>query len=85
VRPDASHGVGAAASCRECLHFEDDPQRLEQLWPTILILSSTYGAARGDSGVCRLRDLFQLPEPGCGEFERRDERNAHVALGVTAR
>lgn len=83
MRWDSPHEVGRPTSCRECVHFEDDPLRLEQLWPAILIVSSTYGAARGESGICAVRDTFQTPEASCDEFVPRGGRNDRVASGVT--
>ncbi len=49
----------------------DDPHQLERAFPGILVLSSCYGSARGDSGICRLRDTFQYPESACRHFEAR--------------
>ncbi len=62
-------------SCQSCHHFEDDPHRLERLFPGILILSSTYGCSRGDSGVCAVRDTFQRPEPACEKYQPRTEES----------
>ncbi len=61
-------------SCQGCRHFEDDPHHLERLLPGILILSSTYGSSRGDSGVCSIRDTFQVPEEACEDFAPRTGR-----------
>ena len=62
-------------SCQSCRYFEDDPHELERLFPSILILSSTYGSTRGDSGVCSVRDTFQYPEAACEAFAPRGARS----------
>jgi hypothetical protein len=72
-------------TCAECRLFIDDPQQLERMFPGILVLSSCYGSTRGDSGVCTVRDTFQVPEPGCDDFRPRDECFAAVAVDVTQR
>ena len=60
------------ATCCECRRFVDDPHALEKMFPAILILSSTYGSARGSNGVCLDRNTFQSPEPECEAFAPRD-------------
>ena len=59
-------------SCAECKHFIDDPHELEKIFDGVNILSSTYGSTRGDAGICRLQDTFQLPVYVCAEFAPRD-------------
>ncbi len=61
----------APLSCSRCKHFVDDPHELEKLFTGVNILSSTYGSTRGDSGICRLQDTFQLPVYVCDKFEER--------------
>jgi hypothetical protein len=70
-------------TCAECRLFVDDPRQLERMFPGILVLSSCYSSARGDCGICTVRDLFQAPEVGCRDFEPRDPRFATVADDVT--
>jgi hypothetical protein len=57
-------------SCRDCVHFEDDPLRLEAELPNIGILSSVSGSSRGNAGICRALDRFHDPVPAadCPEF-----------------
>jgi hypothetical protein len=50
----------------------DDPHELEKILDGINILSSTFGSTRGDAGICRAHDTFQLPVYVCDEFEPRD-------------
>lgn len=55
-------------TCRTCRYFRDDPLDLEQMFPSILILSSTYGSTRGRAGICEVSKAFHDPEPACPDF-----------------
>lgn len=70
-------------TCAQCRLFVDDPHQLERIFPGILVLSSCYGTARGDSGVCTLTDTFQYPEAECRYFEARTSRFEPVSADVT--
>lgn len=72
-------------TCSSCQFFVDDPHALEKAFPGILILSSTYGSTRGDSGICEVRDTFQRPLPACEQFLSHDACFADVAADVTFR
>ncbi len=61
-------GSNAVVTCKKCRHFRDDPHDLEKMFPSILILSSTYGSTRGHAGVCRIHETFHNPEPACPNF-----------------
>jgi hypothetical protein len=54
--------------CEKCLHCEASPAELEELLPGLRILSSAYGASRGDTAFCRLHNRFFRPGPACPEF-----------------
>ncbi|RLE29536.1 MAG: hypothetical protein DRJ61_14315 [Acidobacteria bacterium] len=58
-------------TCKKCRHFRDDPLELEKMFPSILILSSTYGSTRGNAGVCWIHETFHNPEPACPDFLSR--------------
>jgi hypothetical protein len=64
------------ASCRDCVHFEDDPARLEAALPNLAILSSAWGSTRGRAGLCGAFGRFHDPIPaaGCRAFEARVRR-----------
>lgn len=55
-------------TCKGCKHFSDDPHELEKMFPSILILSSTYGSTRARAGICAIDQTFHDPEPACPDF-----------------
>jgi hypothetical protein len=57
--------------CGDCRHCVDDPGSIERLLPGLGILSSAYGASRGDTALCRFHDMFLRPGPACPAFEAR--------------
>ncbi len=62
-------------SCRDCIHFEDDPAEIERRLPSIRILGSAWGSTRGNAGLCAALDRFHDPIPAveCPLFEARSE------------
>lgn len=63
----------------------DDPLLLERQLPGILVLSSTYGSTRGDSGICIVFGTLQDPEAACDRFEGRRDGTSPVPPWVTSR
>jgi len=55
-------------SCRDCKYFQSDPQWLENAMPGLNSLSSAYGTARGEAGICTKRDLYLDPDIQCRDF-----------------
>ena len=51
--------------CESCAHFVDDPQVIEAALPGLTILSSAYGSARGDAGLCEKHDLWLSARETC--------------------
>jgi hypothetical protein len=56
-------------TCRDCKYFNNDPAWLERAFPGLNALSSAYGTARGEAGVCSKRDLYLSPIKSCTQFE----------------
>jgi hypothetical protein len=48
-------------TCLDCVHFEDDPARIEAELTNIGILGSAWSSARGSAGICR--ELGRLGDP----------------------
>jgi len=71
MKRQTGNGSTSVATCKKCRHFRDDPFELEKMFPSILILSSTYGSTRGSAGVCRIHETFHNPEPACSDFLSR--------------
>ena len=73
------------SDCRTCRFFMDDPHELERALVGVLALSSTYGSACGDSGICAIHDTFQYPLTDCGHYRSRGGCFEVVAGDVTQR
>jgi len=56
-------------TCWECKYFNNDPAWLEKVFPGLNALSSAYGSARGEDGVCSKRDLYLSPNKKCEYFK----------------
>ena len=58
-------------TCRSCLHFVDDPTRIEAEFPYLTVFGSAFSSARGDAGICERFDRFLDPMPAafCPGFE----------------
>ena len=75
-------------TCNDCKFFNNDPKKLELLFPGILILSSFYSSSRGDAGICKYHDLFLLPGKICKQFKSKSvqslldasQNNSHIKL-----
>jgi len=75
-------------TCNDCKFFNNDPKKLELLFPGILILSSFYSSSRGDAGICNYHDLFLLPGRICEQFKSKSvqslldtsQNNSHIKL-----
>jgi hypothetical protein len=56
-------------TCWECKYFNNDPAWLEKIFPGLNALSSAYGCARGEAGVCSKLDLYLYPQKKCEYFK----------------
>ena len=57
------------ASCRQCVHFVNEPEELENIIPGLSIVSSAYGSVRADTAYCRFKDIFLTPILACHAFK----------------
>ena len=66
------------ATCQDCAHFVDDPDRIEAEIPNLTIFGSAYSSARGDAGICQTFDRFMDPVSArdCDAFKHRQETDA---------
>jgi hypothetical protein len=71
---DSAQPPAADLSCRDCVHFEDDPVAIEARLPHIAILGSAYSSTRGSAGFCLELDRFHdpLPAAGCRHFRPKN-------------
>jgi len=75
-------------TCNDCKFFNNDPKKLEYLFPGILVLSPFYSSSRGDAGIYEYHDLFLLPGIICEQFKSKSvqslldtsQNNSHIKL-----
>ena len=58
--------------CGACAHFIADAEELEREVAGLKILSSAFGSVRAETGLCRLRDFFCVPDHGCSSWHQRE-------------
>jgi len=57
--------------CGHCAYFRNDPATLEAAFPGLTSLSSAYGSARGDDGLCLRHDRYLGSRASCADFAPR--------------
>jgi hypothetical protein len=58
----------ARKQCGACQHFRNDAKYLEVVFPGLTSLSSGYGSARSDDGICLRHDRFLCVRSFCADF-----------------
>jgi len=66
-----SNASGPPRVCRACIHFDNDPRRIEAEFPGLTALGSAYGSSRAEDGICDLRELFLSANGWCDRFSPR--------------
>jgi hypothetical protein len=61
----------SAGTCRDCLHFVNEPARIEAMIPGLATMGSARASVRGDDGICAVHDLIASARDTCGRFETR--------------
>ena len=54
--------------CRACNHFRNDAKYLETAFKGLTSLSSGYGSARADDGLCLRHDRYLSARSSCSDF-----------------
>ena len=55
-------------SCRNCVHFRNDPEFLETTFKGLSAMSSAWGSVRAEDGICQKHDRYLSPEAFCADF-----------------
>jgi hypothetical protein len=55
-------------TCRHCRHFRNDPRFLEAAFRGLTSMSSGYGSARAEDGICLRHDRYLNAESSCPQF-----------------
>ena len=60
--------MSAHGTCGDCVHFENDPARIEAMIPGLTTMGSARASVRADDGICGVHDRIVTPRDGCGQF-----------------
>ena len=62
--------------CGSCVHFRNDPAYLESAFPGLTSLSSAYGSASANDGICARHELYLGAAAWCRAYVSRNEKSA---------
>ncbi len=65
--------LSTTGQCRDCRHFRNDAKYLESVFSGLASLSSAYGSARSDDGVCLRHDRYLGASASCRDFSTPTE------------
>lgn len=57
--------------CQHCVHFENNPALIEEIFKGLNILSSGYASVRDQDGICNLYQRYLSALDSCSAFERK--------------
>jgi hypothetical protein len=64
----SEQSIKTAGQCGSCRHFRNDAKFLEGAFPGLTSMSSGYGSARSDDGICLRHDRYLGARCSCAEF-----------------
>jgi hypothetical protein len=59
------------AECRNCACFENDPALIEETYKGLSAMSSGFGSARDEDGLCNRHSLYLSARDSCPQFTKR--------------
>jgi hypothetical protein len=59
------------AECGNCIRFQNNPAVLEKTFPGLTCLSSGFGSARAQDGLCDQHDLYLSAWDSCLDYAAR--------------
>ncbi len=65
---DLRNGYGSSRKCLNCLHFCNDPSRMEEEIPGLQVMGSGWASVRADDGLCRKREVYLAGYYTCEHF-----------------
>jgi hypothetical protein len=57
--------------CRNCVHFQNEPARIEEAWHGLTVLSSGFASVRDQDGFCNHHQLYLSARDSCPLFSPR--------------
>jgi len=58
----------AGSQCKQCNHFENDPDIIEKTFKGLTTLSSGYASVRAGDGLCNLLNRYLSSKDSCANF-----------------
>jgi hypothetical protein len=57
--------------CQDCIHFQNDPAVIEEVYRGLTTMSSGFASVRDRDGICNYHRLYLSARDGCPHFEPR--------------
>ena len=58
-------------TCRDCIHFQNHPALIEDVYPGLTTMSSGFASVRDRDGICNYHELYLSARDGCRHFTPR--------------
>jgi hypothetical protein len=62
--PMSNSGPG----CQQCVHFQNDPALIEEVYPGLTAMSSGFASVRDRDGFCNYHQLYLSARDNCPQF-----------------
>ncbi|HEY6899224.1 MAG TPA: hypothetical protein VI233_01215 [Puia sp.] len=59
--------------CGQCVHFNNDPALIEELWRGLTSLSSGYASVRAGDGFCNYHHCYLSDRESCPQLQLRPQ------------
>jgi hypothetical protein len=60
--------------CQDCVHFQNDPAYIEEVYPGLTAMSSGFASVRDRDGICGYHQLYLSARDTCQNFTPRELR-----------
>jgi hypothetical protein len=61
----------AGPTCQQCVHFQNDPALIEELYRGLTTMSSGFASVRDRDGICNYNQLYLSARDSCPHFVPR--------------
>jgi hypothetical protein len=61
--------------CRDCVHFQNDPKRIEDTYQGLTAMSSGFASVRDRDGFCNFNELYLSARDSCAGFTPQNPEN----------
>jgi hypothetical protein len=56
-------------TCQKCIHFQNDPTFIEDIYPGLTAMSSGFASVRHRDGLCNYNQLYLSAGDTCLDFK----------------